>query len=59
MGSALTPDVAWGVFHAQVTAECVLQLEYNPELNTSQAVITGDALLSDSNAKPNCVSNTE
>lgn len=30
IASALKPDVASGLFHAQVTAQCVLQLKYNP-----------------------------
>lgn len=59
IGSALKPDVAWGLFHAQVTAGCVQHLKYNPEPNISLTVITGDVLLSYSHAKPNCVSNTE
>lgn len=43
-----------GCFMSRVTAECVRQLTSNPELDTSSAGITGDVLLSHSNANPQC-----
>lgn len=43
-----------GCFMSRVTAECVRQLTSNPELDAWSAVITGDVLLSHSNANPQC-----